>query len=46
MVVVVQPEELMTLQVEPVKPLAQIQEQALEETILVPPLAQGVDVSH
>ncbi len=42
MEVVVQPLELATVQVEPVKPFAQMQEQASEERMLVPPLAQGV----
>jgi hypothetical protein len=46
MVVVVQPAEPATVQVEPVKPFAQMQEQALEEMMLVPPLAQGVLCWH
>ncbi len=41
MLVVVQPPELAVVQVEPVKPFAQMQEQASEAMILVPPLAQG-----
>lgn len=46
MVVVVQPAELATAHVEPVKPLAQMHEQAFEEIMLVPPLAHGVVCWH
>ena len=42
MVVVLQPAELATVQVEPVKPFAQMQEHVLEEMMLLPPLAHGV----
>ena len=41
-----QPLELATVQVDPVNPFAQIQEQASEDIILEPPLAQGVDCWH
>jgi hypothetical protein len=46
MVVVVQPAELAMVQVEPVKPFAQMQEQVLEEIMLVPPFSQGVLFWH
>jgi hypothetical protein len=42
----VHPLELATVHVDPVKPFAQMQEQALEEMMLVPPLAQGVVCWH
>ena len=42
MVAVVQPLEPGIVQVEPVKPFAQMQEQAFAERMLVPPLAQGL----
>lgn len=42
MLLMVQPPELAVVHVEPVKPFTQIQEQALDVKMLVPPLAQGV----